>query len=287
MRTHPALAAWLPTARQVQLAELLTVTKPSGAVWRYATTTSAVVQGATSWLGSADAGGLLWRRSRLVFRSGIELSECTLVISARAGDMLNQLPVAAALRAGLWDDAVVLLSRTYFDGTGVLRGVLPRYQGSPANMRLRDGDIEITLKPTSQTLNRAVPPVYQSACQNTLFDTGCGLARAAWQVAGVTGAGSTAAQVLTGLAQPAGYFVGGAITYTGGALTGLARTVRSHAAGGAVSFFEALPSAPAAGDSFVITPGCDRSLGAGGCARFSNQLRFRGTPFIPLPSAAL
>jgi hypothetical protein len=291
MRTHPALSAWLPTARLVDLVELLTVSKPSGALWRYASSVDKVVDvsgGGSVYLGSGSAGGLLWRRSRLVFKAGIELSDCTLTFSPRAGDTINNMSVAAALRARAWDDATFLLSRAYFDSTGVLRGVLPRYQGQLAPMKLAGGDIEITLKPPSQTLNRAVPPVYQAACLNTLFDVGCGVSRAAWTFAGTVQAGSSAANISTGIFQAAGFFAGGVITFSGGVLAGLARTVRYYdAADGRMIFFEDFPQAPAVGDAFTLTPGCDRSLGAGGCTRFNNRLRFRGTPFIPLPETAL
>lgn len=287
MRQHPALAAWLPTAREVVVEQLLTVTKPSSSVWRFATSVDNVEDGATVYLGSAMPGGLLWRHSRLTFKAGIELSECTVVISQRAGDTLGALPVAQALRAGLWDDATFLISRAYFDATGLLRGVLPRYQGTLAPMKLRNGDVELTLKPPSQTLNRAVPPVYQAACHNTLFDVGCGVSRAAYTVSATSQAGSTAALVGTGRAEAAGYFNGGVLTFTGGALVGLARTVRNHAAGGAVSFFDDFPQAPATGDACTLSPGCDRSLGASGCDKFANRLRFRGTPFIPKPETAI
>lgn len=286
MRVHPDLAAWLPTARQVEIVELLIVTKPSGAVWRYATSVDNVVDGAVIYLGSASAGSLLWIRSSLTFKAGIELSDCKITIQVRAGDTINALTPAAALRARVWDDATFLLSRAYFDASGTLRGVLPRYQGKLAPMTLRNGDIELTLKPPSQTFNRAVPPVYQAACQNTLFDTGCGVARTAWTVAGTAQAGSSAVQVLTARGEAAGFFTGGVITFTGGVLVGLARTVRLHA-GGAVEFFESFPQAPAVGDAFTLTPGCDRSLGAGGCAKYNNRLRFRGTPFIPKPETAM
>lgn len=290
MRQHTALAAWLPTARQVEIVELLTVTKPSAAVWRYATSVDNVVDGVTTWLGSASAGALLWRRSKLTFKAGIELGECTLIISARAGDTINALPVATALRGRIWDDAALLLSRAYFDGDGTLRGVLPRYQGQLGKMRLLDGDIEITLKPPSVTLNRAVPPVYQAACHNTVYDAACGVSRAGFTVAGTAQAGSTAVSIETARGEAAGYFAGGVITFADGALAGLSRTVRAHAAGGAVSFFAPFPQAPAVGDAFTLTPGCDRSMGAGGCARFYStaaiRLHFRGTPFIPLPETA-
>lgn len=288
MRQHTALAAWLPTARQVELAELLTITKPSGSVWRYASGTANVASGGNTWLGSAS-GGLLWRRSSLTFKAGIELSDCKITLSARPGDTINALPVAAALRARVWDDATFLLSRAYFDDTGTLRGVLPRYQGQLAPIRMVGGDIELTLKPPSQTLNRAVPPVYQSACHNTLFSDACGVVSGSFTFTGTAQAGSGANYVLTGRSEAANYFAGGVIGFTSGALAGLTRTVRHHAAGGAVSFFEAFPQNPATGDAYTLTPGCDRSLGAGGCAKFGGipLTRFRGTPFIPLPETAM
>ena len=287
MKTHTALAAWLPTAREVEFVELLTVTTPTGGLWRYASSVDNVTDAGITWLGSASAGGLLWERSRLTFKAGIALSECTLTLQPRAGDLINSLPVAQALRARAWDSATVLLSRAYFDATGLLKGILPRYQGTVAPMRFLDGTLEITLKPPSQTLNRAVPPVYQDACHNTLFDTACGVSRPAYTVTGTVSAGSTTALVQTGRGEAASYFNGGVLVFTSGLMAGLPRTVRSHSAGGALSFFEPYPLAATAGDAYSLTPGCDRSLGAGGCSRFGNRLRFRGTPFIPLPETAI
>lgn len=287
MRTHTALAAWLPTARQVEIVELLTVTKPSGAVWRYVTSTGNVSDGTHTWLGSAFAGGLLWHRDAITFKAGIDLSDCKITLHPRPGDTIGALSVASALRSHVWDDATFLISRAYFDTAGTLRGVLPRYQGQLAPITLRDGDVVLSLKPPSQTFNRAVPPVYQAACQNYLFDAACGVSRAAHTVTGTVQAGSTAALVETGRSEDVSFFTGGVIAFTSGALVGLVRTVRSYASGGAVVFFEALPAAPAVGDTYTLTPGCDRSLGAGGCAKFDNRARFRGQPFIPKPETAM
>lgn len=289
MKKHALLAAWLPTARSIEVVELLTVTKLSGVVWRFASTVDSVVDGTTVYLGSGNSGGLLWSRQKLTFKQGIELSECVLTIQARPADRINALTVAAALRARIWDDATLLLSRAYFDETGLLRGVLPRYQGQTAPMQMKDGNIELTLKPPSQMLNRAVPPVYQAACRNTLFDAGCGVNRAAYTGSSSVQAGSTTALVqAVDYHAPIGQLPGGVLTFTSGTLNGIARTIRGQSGDPvALSFFQPFPTAPAAGDTFTLSPGCDRSLGAGGCAKFSNRLRFRGTPFIPLPETAL
>ena len=263
MHTHPDLAAWLPLTRQAMPVELLTVTKPSGAVWRFAGAPEDVIQGPTTWIGSQATGGLLWRRSKLKFVAGIQLGECKIEIHAREGDTIAGVPVPVALRARVWDDATFLLSRAYFDLPGTtLRGILPRFQGQLSPVRLLDGMVELTLKPASETFNRAVPPVYQAACHNTVFDSACGVSRETWTTAGTVQPGSTAALVNTALPDAAGYFNGGVIVFVDGALAGVSRTVRTHAGGGALAFFNPLPAAPGVGDAFTITPGCDRSLGA-------------------------
>lgn len=288
MRRHTALEAWLPTARQVVIAELLTVT--SGAtVWRYTNTVADVVDGADTYLGSASAGGLLWDRDRLTFAAGIELSTCTLTLHPRDGDTINALPVAQAIRAGAWDTATMLLSRAYFDDAGTLRGVLPRYSGQLGPVRMEGGDVQITLRPPSQVLNRQVPPVYQSSCLNTLYDAACGVNRASNTATGTVQASSSMTLIYTGLTGVAdGYYTGGVITITSGALAGLSRTIKRYSADGSSALLYApLPTAPAAGVTFAVVPGCDRSLGAGGCARFDNRLRYRGQPYIPKAETAV
>jgi len=288
MRRHAALEAWLPTARQVTIAELLTVTT-AGATWRYASTVDDVVDGADTYLGSASAGGLLWERDRLTFTTGIELSTCTLTLHPRDGDTINALPVSQAIRAGAWDTATMLLSRAYFDDVSTLRGVLPRYSGQLGPVRLEGGDVQITLRPPSQVLNRQVPPVYQSSCINTLYDTACGVNRTAHTVTGAVQSSSSATLIYTGLTGvDDGYYTGGVITITSGALAGLSRTIKRYGADGSSALLYApLPAAPAGGVAFAIVPGCDRSLGTGGCVRFDNRLNYRGQPYIPKAETAV
>lgn len=281
MKNHPALAAWLPTARNIQICELMSVHAPDGSVWRYATGHD-VWDGANLWTSS-----LLWARSQLTFAAGIEVSSCTVTIEPRPGDVLGNLPVAAAIRAGIWDAADFTLARAYYDSVGNLRGTLPRFAGRLGPLNMKDGSLKLTLNSHASTLNRAVPPVYQASCLNTLFDVGCGLDRAAWEVTGNAGGGSTPKLIWTGRGEAPDWFTAGVIMFTGGALLGLRRTVREHGGSGDVLLFDAFPSAPAAGDPFRITPGCNRSLGAGGCAKFNNRPAFRGQPFIPAPETAL
>jgi uncharacterized phage protein (TIGR02218 family) len=288
MITHPTLSAWLPTARAIAPVQLLQVTRAiDGAVWRYCSSTQDLVDGATVYRGSAHPSGLVWQRSAITSKAGLELGEATVTIYARDTDYLGSLPIAQAIRAGAWDGATLLLSTAYLDEADALRGILPRYQGQRGTVKMVNGVVTVQLKPPSITFNRSVPPVYTAGCLNTLFDAACGVSRAAYTLAGTAQAGSTATACQTGRGEAANYFAGGVLTFTSGPLTGLSRTVRSHAAGGLCTPFDPWPTAPVAGNAYTLTPGCNRSLGAGGCDKFANRLRYRGYPFIPLPEAAI
>lgn len=151
------------------------------------------------------------------------------------------------------------------------------------------GETEFTLRIASfaELLDSEVPnESYSASCNNTLFDTKCGLARASYQVSGTVQAGATAGSVPTNLSQAAGYFDLGYIQFTSGQNNNQRRTIRAHAAGGGLSLIPALPFAPAAGDTFLAFPGCDLSQGT--CTtKFNNLLRFRGQPYIPAPETSV
>lgn len=38
---------------------------------------------------------------------------------------------------------------------------------------------------------------------------------------------------------------------------------------------------------FTAYPGCDKTNGSGGCAKFANTARFKGFPFVPVPETAV
>jgi hypothetical protein len=145
----------------------------------------------------------------------------------------------------------------------------------------------ISAYPWTDLLNTDLPAnVYQASCLHTLFDTGCGLSRAAYAISGVVGVGSTVTTVATNLTQAAGYFTLGKVQFTSGANNGQQRTVKTHDGAGDLILVQGLSAAPAAGDTFTIYPGCDLSQST--CTnKFNNLLKFRGFPLVPPPEASL
>jgi len=65
---------------------------------------------------------------------------------------------------------------------------------------------------------------------------------------------------------------------------GISRTVKTHTSG-ALTVLQPWPFAVASGNTFTAYPGCDKAQAT--CSgKFSNLVRFRGMPYIPIPETA-
>ena len=94
-----------------------------------------------------------------------------------------------------------------------------------------------------------------------------------------TFSGGQGSPVVTPLGATSGYFDYGLMTMTSGANIGLAMEVKSYVVG-QITLQLPFPYAVAAGDTYSLTAGCDRSFST--CkGRFSNVLNFRGEPYLP------
>jgi uncharacterized phage protein (TIGR02218 family) len=82
-----------------------------------------------------------------------------------------------------------------------------------------------------------------------------------------------------------GWFTGGVVTWTGGPNAGAAARV-ARQAGGEIELAAAPRLASEAGDTFVVTAGCDKIFATCG-GKFANLLNFRGFPHVPGVDAVL
>jgi hypothetical protein len=82
-----------------------------------------------------------------------------------------------------------------------------------------------------------------------------------------------------------GYYTQGVITFTSGVLSGVKATITGYYLG-IVTLLAALPSAPVAGVTFTIVPGCDKQMTT--CQKkFNNLINFGGMPYVPIPETIL
>lgn len=284
-----ALIAFLASATQCERADLFTLTLVGGGITRLTSADIDLVVGGQTYL----SGGPRILRTGTKLTIGLSVDEMTLTVLADAAKhTLNGVPWATAAARGDLDGARVLVQKCYLASwTDTSAGAIILFSGRVSTATVSRNAISLPVKSDLELLNIAMPRnLYQVSCVHTLYDTGCGLARASFKVSQTVTAGSTASAILaTGLTQATGYFDLGVIQFTSGALASLPpKTVKTYtnAAGvKTVNVASAYPVAPANGDGFDIYPGCDK-LQATCSGKFNNINRFRGYPFVPTAEAA-
>ncbi len=162
---------------------------------------------------------------------------------------------------------------------------MQQFVGRVADAEADHESIRLRVVSNVEQLNIPMPRhVYQPACQHTLYDKGCNLARSFFARSGVVTGASTRSSLATGLTEATGHFDLGTITFTSGANAGLTRSIKKHVAGNLVLSSE-VPLLPAVGDAFVAYPGCDKRSST--CqTKFNNLPHFRGFPYVPTPETA-
>jgi uncharacterized phage protein (TIGR02218 family) len=286
-----ALAALLAARGPLNKADVYTVTLAGGGtVLRWSGHDTALTLGSTFY---ALGPGI--QRNRVRFVVGVEVSTLELTLIDIIGTTINgQGLMAFVARRGLYG-AQVRLDRVFWGvGDAGPVGALGWFTGRVGGAEIERHGARISIVSAMEMLDTMVPgEVYQPGCSNQLYDTRCGVSRAARTVSATASAASNAQRTTFGhtLPQAVGYFDLGAVTFTSGPNAGISRTIKAHAAG-TIEVLSPWPFAVAAGNAFQIVPGCNRSrTDANGCPKFYSaadvELRFRGHPFVPVPETVL
>ncbi|MDE1939813.1 MAG: DUF2163 domain-containing protein [Alphaproteobacteria bacterium] len=197
---------------------------------------------------------------------------------ALSADALDE----ADLAAGLYDAASIAIWRVNWQAPE--QRVLMR-KGSLGEVRRGRAGFQAEVRGLAHLLNQPVGRVFGHGCDADLGDTRCKVALAAIDgaVASVTDARRFTANGLGAYAD--GWFTNGKLSFTGGANAGRAMEVKRHAAN-ALELWQAMSEPVAVGDTFTLTPGCDKQFAT--CkSKFANAANFRGFPFMPGNDAAL
>jgi len=277
-----ALIALLTSARQFHMADLFSFTLAGGGTFRFSGMDVDLAVGASLYA----AGGLKFQRGATRLTRGLEVDTLEVTVFADASALFNGTPFLPFVRSGGLDGAGLVLERAFMPMLhDTAAGAVTLFDGRIADIELGRSQARLTVKSWLELLNLKLPRnVYQPGCLHTLFDSGCGLSKAAFAVAGSVAGGSDRSSINTDLAAADGTFDLGTIEFAGGANAGQKRTIKSQA-GGTVRLSYPLPLAPAAGDGFTAYPGCDKTSAT--CAvKFANLANFRGFPYIPVPETA-
>lgn len=189
-----------------------------------------------------------------------------------------------SLAAGDFDEAAVEIFRINWNNTA--QRVLMR-KGSLGEVRRTGSAFSAEVRGLAHYLQQPKGRLFQYGCDAELGDIRCGVDLSAPSQAGagsIIAADSDRHFTVTGLAVYAsGWFTRGLLTMTSGINSGRAREVKRHAVRNGsvqIELWQPLGSAPAPGDTFTITAGCDKTLAT--CReKFANAINYRGFPHMP------
>ncbi len=283
MKTLSApLITLLNSSQQFYMADLYTFNLINGVSLYYTTSENPITFGGHTFASS----GLLISRNSVKWTVGIEVSTLNLKIIADNNTLINSVPIISAAVQGQFDGANVTVEKLFLSDWNTPVDSLKLFTGEVSDFTAERNMIELIVKSRLEMLNVQMPRnVYQTGCVHTLYDVGCTVNKVSFTVSGTVSSINTDGSLQTGLAQATNYFNMGAIKMTSGLNTGLTRTVKSFGSG-AVYITNPLPFAVSAGDTFTISPGCDK-LRTGDCTnKYSNVIHFKGFEFIPVPETA-
>ncbi len=266
-------------------ADCYTLTLLNGTVYYFTSFDIDLIVGGNVFVSSS----LIFSRGNIKRARGLKVDVMTLEINAGSTNLMAGLPFLQFANNGGLDGARLLLQRACMPSTNpsdTSAGVLHGFEGTLVITELSRDTAKMEIHPDAELLNVMMPRlVYQPQCGNTLFDAGCTLVKATFQVSGsVSGTSSNPTMVPTGLSNPSGYFNGGTLKFTSGNNAGALCTVLAYVSG-TFQLMRPLNAAVQVGDSVLACPGCPRSLSACGTV-FSNTANFRGQPFVPTPETA-
>jgi hypothetical protein len=233
---NDALEYLLLTARELTVADLLTITLADGTTLNWASFDADITVGATTY----TSLGPRLRRGAIKWKRGVEVSPLELSIASATTDVATLgLTVAQAIAAGYFNGATATLSRVYNpvrqpNGTCSASQPLMLFQGWVGKIEQGRPYAKITVNSLFERLNLQWPfTMLQPSCRWTLFDAGCTLNQASFAVSGSAQNGSTRSRVLHALTNATGYFDQGRIHFTSGQNSGIWRVVQSGIAAGA------------------------------------------------------
>ena len=285
-----ALQALL-ASRQFYAADLYSFALVGGGVLRYAAGDRDITANGNLFTAQGPRIDRKDNKAKCHWKIGVEVDSLVFDVMPQATDLVNGQAFLAACVQGAFDGAELTLERAFMGTYGDTSvGTVILFAGRVAEIDLGRAVATFTVNSHLELLNLQLPRnLWQPGCVNSLGDASCGVNLASYAVAGAAAAGSSAHVVMASLAQVTGYFDQGKIAFSAGANAGLTRSVKSWVAGapGTIALLAPLPNAPQPGDAFAIYPGCDKTLGVNGCAKFANAARFRGFPYVPTPDTAV
>lgn len=195
----------------------------------------------------------------------------------------------ADAESGRWDGARFEIFEVNWADLSQGRNVLLTGWLGPVT---RQGQLFVTqLHSLTSALQKPIGQVIGPMCAVKFGSPRCGfdLSSVTIDDEPVTSVTSNRQFAASGLADPAGYFNFGTVTFTTGNNAGIVRDIKEHQAAGVIILQQSFPFTIQVADEFTITPGCNKlhqtapGVYDGDCgAKWDNVINFQGDPWVPL-----
>lgn len=249
------------------------LTRRDGAAFRFTDHDRPLTVGGQTY---QPESGLAQSEARASLGLGIDAVD---VEGALSSDLLSEADIAAGLFDGAIVETLLVNWRTPSQFAHIRKAAIGK-------ITLADGRFLAELESVAAGLDQPNGRYLRRACDARLGDARCrkNLSGSEWNgtgtVLGAAAWGSVRVSGIDGFA--AGWFSHGEVTWTGGVLDGGICAVVDHrrTLEGTLLVLPAAEAMPAAGTTFAVVAGCDKSFAT--CkAKFSNPLNFRGFPHLP------
>ena len=291
--TNATLNALL-ASRQFILARLYTITLASGTVLRYCGGDKDITSGGNTYLAGGQTGPYIEKTAQRAmghWAIGSGSDSIQIQILPGTSTVMGQT-FLTAVRVGIFDGADFQMDYAFMSTYGTVQSgcQVTIFKGRVAEVIADRNLVVMTVNDYRELFNQNLPRnLFAASCANTLYDASCTVNPASFSESGTILAGSTATSLMANLIRATGFYDLGKLTWTSGANNGLSIGISRYVLGTpcTITPIVPVPLTVNAGDTFTIFAGCDRTLGAGGCAKFANTANFRGEPYIPAPETAL
>ncbi len=274
--------------QQLFSAELYTVTLLSGTVYRWTSwLTNLVVSSNTYLAGSRLDGVPFVKRGRWGITNTMQVPTIDFTL-LEFGSTVRQLMIG-----GGFDGATLVYQRLFMDATlnPATYGTIQLFAGVAGKItNMFGGQATLEFKGKNNLLNVQVPKnVYQPGCIHTFCDAGCTLSASSFTLATAVHASGGGYPVTTpsliAVAINPNIYIGGTITMTSGAQSGLVRGIVGTSTIFAAQLAVPFHAAPAVGDTFTMFQSCNKTMNQCNLT-YGNLINFRGFPYVPPPDTA-
>lgn len=270
MKTIPAPIQAELDSGTPKLATLWRLTRRDGQVFRFTDHDQDITQGSVTYLSAVS-----YNRTATADQAGFAPANME-IESVLDDDVI----LADDIIAGLWDYAEVEIWATTWDAPE--NGQYNYRKGRIGEVSTTDNSYRAEFFGLAKPLLNPIVRPYLPGCPAALGDSECTVNLAAHTVTGTIDAVDATGLLITDAArnEADNTFAYGIVTMTSGNSNGYSMEVKSSLAAGSFTLQQPLPFGVAAGDTYSLVKGCDKTFAT--CKNtFNNAVNFRGFPHMP------